>query len=120
MTQRKEEPTQGEQPQAYSSEDAQRVVQIGEHAAQTLNSPVYNLAYQNVMQELTNDWLVSQPKETMKRESLYNQANGLVAVTEKLANAAEEARRLLSEQAVQNDPEAQRAEYLNTQGFGIQ
>ena len=55
----------------------------------------------------------------MRRESLYYQSQGLMAVTEKLGNAVEDARRVLSQQQAQNDPAAQQQEYLNNQGFGL-
>ena len=119
MTQRKGTPKDEEQSQDYSSEDVQRVIQVGEHASHLLKTPVYNLAYRNVVDQIVQDWMGSSPKETMKRESLYNQVNGLIEVTEKLASAVDEAQRVLSEQQAQNDPSAVQNEYLDNQGFGL-
>ena len=119
MTQRNGTQQNGEESQNFSPEDVQRVIQVGEHASQMLGSPVYNLAYRNVVDQIVMEWMESSPKETMKRESLYNQVTGLMGVTEKLSVAVEEARVVLSEQQAQNDPAAAQQEYTNNQGFGL-
>ena len=119
MTQRKETLENDTDSQTYSSEDVQRVLQVGEHASQLLQTPVYNLAYRNVVDQIVQDWMGSQPKETMKRESLYNQVNGLINVTERLSSAVEEAKRVLSEQQAQNDPNTVHNDYMDNQGFGL-
>jgi hypothetical protein len=111
---------QDEDLEKLSSEDAQRILQVGEHASQLLRTPVYNLAYRNVMDSLFNDWLGSKPKEELLRASLYNQAIGLTTVTERLASAVADAELVLQKQQAQNDPEQHQQEYLDNQGFTTQ
>jgi hypothetical protein len=103
-----------------SAEDAQKILQVGEHASQLLGTPVYNLAYRNVMDLLFNQWLGSKPKEELLRASLYSRAIGLQEVTELLGSAVEDAKLVLAKQEAQNDPQQQRSEYMNNQGFGPQ
>jgi hypothetical protein len=111
---------QDEDLEKLSSEDAQKILQVGEHASQLLGTPVYNLAYRNVMDLLFNQWLGSKPKEELLRASLYSRAIGLQEVTELLGSAVEDAKLVLAKQEAQNDPQQQRAEYMNNQGFGPQ
>lgn len=111
------------QPEGHSvpqsSETAQQILQVGEAAGQLLNSPVYQMAYRQLIDENYQEWLASTPKEERKRESLYHEARGLERITHKLTTAATEAQRILQEQQDKNNPEAQHKEYLNNQGFGL-
>ena len=45
---------------------------MGESAARLLNEPIYQEAYEKVIQDYQDQWMMSQPHETNKRESLYN------------------------------------------------
>lgn len=107
-----------------SSEDfwnaAQQIMAAGEEAARLLNSPIFNLAYRQQMEDTINQWLVSEPKETNKRDSLYYQARAQVAMAERMQGFIEQAQRLAAEQAERQSPEAKHNQYLDTQGFGVQ
>jgi len=107
-----------------SSEDfwkgAQQVIAAGERAAQLLNSPEFNLAYRMQMEDTINLWLSSEPKEQNKRESLYYQAMAQAQMATRMQAFVEQAQRLLAEQHATDDPDTRRANYLDTQGFGIQ
>lgn len=106
----------GESP---TQEQLQHVLQVGEQASKLLNSQVYNMAYQQLLNQKFQDWMASTPKEVNKRESLFMQAKGLVEVTELLASAVEDATRVQQNLNTQNDPHAQGQEFLDQQGFGL-
>lgn len=99
---------------------AQEMMAAGEQAAQLLNSPVFNVAYRAQMEDTINQWLTSEPKEQNKRDSLYYQAQAQVAMATRMQSFVEQAQRLHEEQRKKQDPKQQRAEYLETQGFGVQ
>ena len=108
------------QDESLSQEQLQQVMAMGEQASQLLNSPVYNMAYQRLLNQKFQQWLTTDPKEERKRESMYCQAQGLIEITELMAGAVEDAQRILSERQAQNDPNVQQQQYMDTQGFGIQ
>jgi hypothetical protein len=110
--------SQDEDLQDLSTDQIQRILAVGEQASQLLGSGVYQVAYRKVLDQNYSEWLTSSPKEREKRESLYQATQGLIAVTEELAKAVEDARRLLQEQEQRNSPAARNQEYLDTQGFG--
>ena len=107
------------QDDSLTPEQVQRVIRAGEDASQLLNAPIYNAAYQQVMQQKYQEWLTSDPKEERKRESLYLQARGLMEVTELLGSAVQDAQRVAHAQTQANDPAVQAHEYMNEQGFGL-
>ena len=108
-----------QQPEHSQQDSLQRTIQIGQSASELLGSPVFNLAYQNMMTRLHGEWMTSQPKEERKRESLWMQAKGLEQVTLDLYAAVEEAQRVAQESAQRHDPKAQESDYLNAQGYGL-
>jgi hypothetical protein len=97
----------------------QHIMKVGEEASLLLQSPIYNTAYQQLINQKFQDWLASSHKESQKRESLYMQAKGLVEVTDLLATAVEDAKRVQHDLNTQNDPTRAEQEYLNEQGFGL-
>ena len=99
---------------------AQEMMQAGVEASQMLNSSVFNMAYRLQMEDTINQWLTSEPKETNKRDSLYYQAKAQVAMATRMQGFIEQATVLQQKQAEQSDPSVKHAEYLDTQGFGIQ
>ena len=106
------------QDESLNQEQLQQILATGENASQLLNSPVYNMAYQRLLNDKFQQWLATDPKEERKRESMHAQAKGLIEITELLSGAVQDAQRVLADQQAQNDPGAQRAQFLDTQGFG--
>ena len=107
-----------------SSEDfwqgAQEILQAGEQAAQLLNSQLFNVAYRMQMEDTINQWLTSEPKETMKRDSLYHQAKAQAQMATRMQGFIEQAQVVLVKQNAEQDPSVKRADFLDKQGFGIQ
>lgn len=112
--------TDGETSSQDFWKGAQQVIAAGERAAQLLQSPEFNLAYRMQMEDTINLWLSSEPKEQNKRESLYYQAMAQAQMATRMQSFVEQAQRILAQQHAEGDPEAKRANYLDTQGFGIQ
>lgn len=110
----------GQSPEdSLTTEQVQRIMQTGAQASQLLNNPVYNMAYQQLLNRKFQEWLASTPKESQKREGLFMQAKGLVEVTELIASAVEDALRLEQEQAERQDPGRVQQDYMDQQGFGL-
>lgn len=105
--------------ESLTQEQMQRILQVGESASQLLKSPVYNLAYNQVLNTKYQEWLTSDPKEERKRESLYLQAKALTDVTELMATAVTDAEMVMEQQTALNDPRQQAANMQDTQGFGL-
>lgn len=101
-------------------QNAQEILSAGEQAARLLQAPVFNLAYRQQMEDTVNQWLTSSPKESNKRDSLYYQAKALVQMATRMNGFVEQAQRVLVEQGADQDPKRKQADYLDTQGFGIQ
>lgn len=104
---------------SLTPEQMQRVLQAGEQASQLLNAPIYNIAYQQILNQKFQEWLGSDPKEERRRESLYLQAKGLTEVTELLGSAVADAQRVAHAQKEANDPNLQMQSYDDQQGFGL-
>jgi hypothetical protein len=119
MTQHKNSSDGENSPQDFW-QNAQELMQAGSEAARLLNSEVFNLAYRLQMEDTVNQWLTSEPKETNKRDSLYYQSQALVAMATRLQSFVEQAQVIMQKQAATQDPRGKHAEYLDTQGFGIQ
>jgi hypothetical protein len=121
MTQNGTQTSQGgtSQSESQTQEQLQRMLQVGNDASILLNSPVYNLAYQQLIQQKFEEWMATDPKEERKRESLYHQVKGLVNMTENLSAAVEDAQRILEEQHQESDPEYRRRQYQDAQGFDL-
>lgn len=108
------------QDESLTQDQLQQILATGERASQLLNSPVYNMAYQRLLNDKFQQWLATDPKEERKRESMHAQAKGLIEITELLSGAVQDAQRILSDQQAQNDPNAQHAQYMDAQGFVTQ
>ena len=104
---------------SLTPEQMQRVISVGEEASKLLNSPVYNIAYQQVLNQKFQEWLTSDPKEERRRESLFLQAKALTEVTELLGSAVQDAQRVSHMQREANDPNLQMQDYTDQQGFGL-
>ncbi len=50
---------------------AEELKNLGQESARLMDSPVFNLAWSNTIQELQDQWLATEPKESQKRESLH-------------------------------------------------
>ena len=105
--------------ESLTPEQLQHISSVGIQAAELLGSPVFNVAYQNLMNKKYQEWLVSQPKESQKRESLYHQAAGLISIAEELHGAVEDARRIEQAQAERNSSTRAEQNYMDQQGFGL-
>lgn len=107
------------QQESLTHEQMQRIIQTGEQASKLLGSPVYNIAYQQLLNTKFQEWLTSDPKEERKRESLFLQAKALTEMTDLLGDAVADAQTLLQNQQAENDPGQRRQDYENEQGFGL-
>ena len=74
--------------------DRDQIIQSGEDAAQLLNSPIYNLAVNSVVEDLGAEMLRSEPHEHNRREWLYNQGSALGRVNQKLVEFVQMAQSL--------------------------
>ena len=121
MPQKQRNAGNGEQSpnESLTHDQLQHILKVGEDASQLLSSPVYNTAYQQLMNSKFQEWLTTSHKEAQKRESLYMQAKGLVEVTDLLATAVEDAKRVQHDLSAQNDPGRAEQEYMDQQGFGL-
>lgn len=80
------------------------ILERGNESANLLNAPVYNLAHRSVIQNLQDQWLLTLPHETNKREGLYMKAVALSEVTLELETMIQAAQGL-------NISELQKEEY---------
>lgn len=115
-----EMPEQDENLQNLSSEQEANFLQSGEAAAELLQSPIYNQAYQMCMNEIFMEWMNSEPHEKNLREGLYFQRLGMATQAEKFSAAVRAAQQVLRQQQEKHDPQVQEQERLDEQGFGIQ
>ena len=91
------------------------ILRRGEEAANLLNAPIYNVAHAMALEEIQEQWLsASDPQE---RENLWQQAQNLGLVAEKLAAILNEAQSLNLEEEEQAALDLSR--YLDEQGFGF-
>ena len=107
----------GQQPENDYGVPLQEILNMGQAAAQMLNSPIYNVAHQMAVQEIIAQWSATQPKEREKRESCWYelQAQGRAAQT--MAGMVERAQQA---QTAQSEGQANaEKEYLDRQGFGL-
>ena len=98
---------------------AQEILQLGQSAAEALQSPIFNTMYNLRLQEVFSEWLNTEPKEEKRRESLFYEARGLVELTLRMEGLVQEAKTILEERQYQQSPEFQQNQYLDDQGFGI-
>lgn len=94
----------------------QQVIQMGEMAAQTLRSPVYNVAHRLAVNDLIDAWSRTDTQEMKKRESLWFQLQALGKAAEIMGTMVGRAEQLLEAQAGKQEQEEM--DYLNDQGFG--
>lgn len=122
MAQRENSQRAAPQQQDSSTPELERSVQeimeLGNQASHLLRNPVYNVAYNQRLQEYFARWLNSEPKEEKLRESLFHEARAMVVLTEDLAGMVNAAEELLAREQEQNSPEGRRREYEDNQGFG--
>lgn len=120
MTQSRKGESQDDSSEPLSLEQQHRIMEVGEEASRLLQSPVYNLAYRNVMDGIFHNFIESHPKEEKLRESLYYQVQGLKEVTMLLATSVADAQRIRTELDEENSVDRKYQEHLNTQGFGLE
>jgi len=85
----------------------------GEKAADLLNSPIYNLAVNSVVDDLGMEILKSEPHEHNRREWLYGQGSAIGRVNQKLVEFVQMAQQLhmsdiASEETAQQEEDANR------------
>ena len=89
----------------------EQIKATGEEAADLLNSPVYNLAVNSVVDDLGLLILQTEPHETQKREWLYQQGAAIGRINQKLVEFVQLAQslhmeELASEEAAQREQSA--------------
>ena len=85
----------------------------GEQAADLLNSPIYNLAVNSVVDDLGMQILQSEPHEHNRREWLYSQGSAIGRVNQKLVEFVQMAQQLhmsdiAAEESAQHEEDANR------------
>lgn len=68
--------------QALSTEE---ILNLGEEAARLLNEPIFQTAFEATIQNYQDDWIATLPKESQKREALYNKVQAAGDVAKDLA-----------------------------------
>ncbi len=92
-----------------------QIISAGESAAQTLGSPVVNVAVQLLREELYQRIATSQPHEQKLREAAYLELHSLQSVLghlERLYKAAQ-----MHVDRIESEPQREQAEYYENQGF---
>ena len=97
--------------------NTQQIMEIGEAAAQTLGSPIYNLVHRQAVDEILQEWAQTAPKETARREDLWREYQCLAKAAMRMQNHVARAQEVLENQS-QEDRRRQ-DEYLDSQGFGF-
>ncbi len=93
----------------------QQILQSGEEAAALLNSPVYNLAVNSVVEDLGTQILQTEPHEHNRREWLYSQGSAIGRINSKLVEFVQMAQQLHMD-AIASEESAQRQQDEN-RGF---
>lgn len=74
------------------------LVEIGQHAAALLNSPVYQMAYQAVLEDLQRRFFATEPGHTRSLEELRREGNALAKVQQNLIRAISQAEQIITTQ----------------------
>lgn len=93
----------------------EQVKETGERAGELLNSAVYNLAVNSVVDDLGMEILSTEPHESQRRDWLYHQGAAIGRVNQKLVEFVQMAQQLNLE-SIASEESAQR-EYDSNRGF---
>lgn len=94
-------------------------IQAGQIASQELNSPIFNVIHDLLIQKHFREWQLSEPKEELLRKSLWYEQKALKDMLLEMASMVGDAQRLIAERQAQNDPAEQEKRRLDEQGFGL-
>lgn len=93
----------------------EQILASGERAAELLNSPVYNLAVNSVVEDLGMEMLGTEPHESNRRDWLHAQGAATSRINQKLVEFVQMAQHLQLE-AITSEESAQREADFN-RGF---
>ena len=96
---------------AEESFDYGEVISRGEEAARLLQSPVFNLAYQSVVNELTGRFFKTEAGHTNTLQEIRREGNALAKVAGMLAHWVQQAEAEIARNKPQNTEEYR--------GFGV-
>ena len=85
MTRSKDKTKGAPSPETSLTVDRAKILEEGTSAARLLNEPIFQTAFENTIQMYQDDWLATEPKESQKRESLYQKVQSLSDVAKDLA-----------------------------------
>lgn len=114
MTQRKSKETNGAPSHGVS---LQEILEMGFQASQLMGNPVFAQVLSTELHDLATQILDSDPHEEKKRESLYRDARAWKNLSVRMNSLIQEAAIAQSALDEQNNPETQRNEFLDMQGF---
>lgn len=90
-------------------QNTQQLINIGQEAARLLNSPVFNLAYRQTLDQLFSEFADSQPAHTKERDSIHQETHALGRVVSRLQAFIKTAEMALDqaekEQSMQSGPD---------------
>ena len=64
--------------------DIQQVLEVGMAAAQLMQSPVFDLAYRETVNQCFNQWVATPAQHVKEREAIHSQVTALKSVTQTL------------------------------------
>ena len=105
-----------EQRNQWSEEER---ITAGQHAAQSLNSPIENVIHDLRMMQIFRQWQTSEPKEENLRRSLYYEARAMQETALLKASMVGEAQRIVQQRQKENDPVEHERQRLDEQGYGL-
>jgi len=94
-------------------------INAGQIAAQALNSPIFNVIHDMMMQQHFMEWQQTDPKEENLRRSLWYEQRALKSVMLTMASMVGEAQRIVAERQAENDPVEQERQRMDEQGYGL-
>ena len=77
---------------------AQEMKALGEQVAMLLNSPVFDLAWKNMILDIQDQWMLTEPKEREKRESLHAELRMATRFMDSLMQSYYQAERIVEEE----------------------
>jgi hypothetical protein len=94
-------------------------INAGQIAAQALNSPIFSVVHDLLIQRHFREFQLSDPKEENLRRSLYYKQKALKDTMLEMASMVGEAQRIIAARHAENDPVEQDRQRMEEQGFGL-
>ena len=91
-----------------SVNDIQRILEAGTAAAQLMNSPIFQMAYRETLNDYFNEWIATKVDHVKEREFKFARVHALQDVANTLAGYHQQAESI--QQAMNDNPEQFKAE----------